>query len=520
MDEKKKILCGRFDKKIPLLVFFVSFALFAFIAYCCPLMSDDLEFAGYGFNSLKEIVDFSLYYGNGRLLGNIGAVLMSLNKLSSVLLRGFFVALLVVLIPVVAEVKNRYFYIVSFLLVFFCGISMFAQVYTWISGFQNYVPPIVFALFVCCIAQRYERIEKPKRFFLVFAAAVVSFFMQLYVEHCTVIFVLASMAFVFFCIIKRNGKRLLSVFVFISTSAGATVMFAIPKLFFDENNRTGNYREFLGSSVALLVKKIIRNALTMGNIMSMNVLLSAFIGVLSVAMIVKNKDCFKKDERTALTAVICCTVSFFVISKLVFSDTYYGVGVIAIYLAMTLFFALFAASVIAVFFKCRAKYRVVKPAVFVAVAIVCCGMLLFVSPIGDRCFLFPYVLLCIAFFYAADDFIIKEKVLEKREKPVAAIFLSCVLAVCVMSSIMFLEVKMISDAQDNYITSEMEKGATEIEICSIPYKRVCHDYDWAYGRYYCYDEWNDISFKKVDCNYWVNNHKEYFQKFFGKQIFN
>ena len=85
---------------------------------------------------------------------------------------------------------------------------------------------------------------------------------------------------------------------------------------------------------------------------------------------------------------------------------------------------------------------------------------------------------------------------------------------------MFLEVKMISDAQDNYITSEMEKGATEIEICSIPYKRVCHDYDWAYGRYYYYDEWNDISFKKVDCNYWVNNHKEYFQKFFGKQIFN
>ena len=58
-------------------IFFSSCLLFSILMYLSPLISDDIEFVSMSFPNLSDVIHYSLYYGNGRLLGNISAISLS-----------------------------------------------------------------------------------------------------------------------------------------------------------------------------------------------------------------------------------------------------------------------------------------------------------------------------------------------------------------------------------------------------------------------------------------------------------
>ena len=139
------------DKSFPFLIFGVSFLFFLLISWCAPHSSDDYLFADPELTSFRKILDYALHYGNGRLLGNLGAIYLVKHTALRVVVKAFTISALIVLIPAVLKVKSKWHYLLSMFLVIGCSSSVFAQVFSWTSGFQNYVPPVLLTLFIIYI---------------------------------------------------------------------------------------------------------------------------------------------------------------------------------------------------------------------------------------------------------------------------------------------------------------------------------------------------------------------------------
>lgn len=507
----RKLTLEKYEKIIPYIVFTITFLLFAFVSYAAPLESDDLFFSGMHFADFGEIVDYSLGYGNGRLLGNIGAVFMSHHKWVSVLVRGLSVAALSVLIPAAARVKNKAFYLVSFLLVTCCSIGMFTQSYSWLSGFQNYVPPVVFFLFVCFVAERYDEMPKALKVLSVPFCAVIAFIMQLYVEHCSVMFVICSVAFVIYSFVKTKKARVFSLFVSAAAIAGLAVMYLIPKIYITKENITKGYRQILFTSPL----KIARNAFLICENISSNSLFIVLLAAALMYIILSNRDIFGKKETKRLIFGMTFSLIFILVQNYVFSDDYNGRWKFVVFALISVFFVLFILCAAYVLYKCTKKYTITRTIVCIAVAVLCCGMLLFVSPIGTRCLFFPYVMLCIALMCFVEDTHIADLTIshEKVRLPALCTVITVCVAVTFSLFLQFCGVKFTADIRTKYIEDEMSKGATEITIFSIPYSRVTHDSAWAYRCRYFREEYEDVEFNMVSYESWLMDHDEYSERF-------
>ena len=130
-----------------ILKYFLFFCLFYSVAMLSPLVVDDYLFGSLNLSSFQENVDYVLHYGNGRLLGNLTVlylvqhpVIRSAVKALTFLLIGLFMTRIVDSISG-GENEN-----IVFLLLIAMAPQLFAQTFSWTSGFCNYAPPIVCSL--------------------------------------------------------------------------------------------------------------------------------------------------------------------------------------------------------------------------------------------------------------------------------------------------------------------------------------------------------------------------------------
>lgn len=240
------------DRRFFSILFTLSFLLLAYIAYQAPLSADDLEFSRYDF-SFSEKLQFALHYGNGRILGNLFALILIHGGILDALLRAFVFTSVIFLLPRVLELRSRIVYIFSFLLI--CGMNprIFAQVYSWMCAFINYVPPIILTLLILRIYQRARSFTTVRYYLAVAAVFLMGTASQLFVEHSTLFQIILAVLTVVHAWFLKKGDRWISVSWFIATLLGACVMFAIPKLFYILDNHTVGYREFMsGGLLAIL----------------------------------------------------------------------------------------------------------------------------------------------------------------------------------------------------------------------------------------------------------------------------
>ena len=100
---------------------------------------------------------YSLYYGNGRLLGNIGACILNNNRIVCVIVKVVMILAMMLLIPKVINIKNKVLEYIIYLMLLGTAPEIFGQVFVWTSGFQNYIPPIVFMLACMWICKCYSK---------------------------------------------------------------------------------------------------------------------------------------------------------------------------------------------------------------------------------------------------------------------------------------------------------------------------------------------------------------------------
>lgn len=215
------------------------FVIIFLIMWFSPYASDDIEFKVLGLRSFGEIAKNALYYGSGRLLGNISVFYLVNNRLAGCIVRAASIALIIVFLPCLTGMKTILGYSLSFLLVLTINAKIFGQVFSWASGFSNYAFPILLGLFVLILLDIVEKddCKKAVRIFGVILIFVFGSCAQLFVENTSSTFVVLSGAMLCNGIWRKQrfiASRLAWV---ISAFVGMIVMLLIPRIFYIDNNR-------------------------------------------------------------------------------------------------------------------------------------------------------------------------------------------------------------------------------------------------------------------------------------------
>lgn len=269
----------------------IVFSFLVLIMSLSPMIIDDFMFQSLNLNGFIENINYSLGYGNGRLLGNLGILYLMKYPLLKIIIKSLAIVFLINLIRKVlfiTEDNNIQLSVLSFLLIIGIAPQIFAEVFTWTSGFANYVPPII-CMLLCLIIIQNENTHLKHETILIFVLGVAG---QLFVEHSTVINMATALVALFYSQ-KCNREKIFVNMVWLSgTTIGTITMVFIPKLFCEFNEFEG-YQKLNLHGIRELIISIVSNAMYISKLISENVILFLALSMLLIC-IIRKKKCLKK----------------------------------------------------------------------------------------------------------------------------------------------------------------------------------------------------------------------------------
>ena len=479
------------------IIFFSSCLLFSIVMYWSPLISDDMEFARMSFSSLSDVIHYSLYYGNGRLLGNICAIILSRSLPLRVVIKAITISLVIILLPYVTHCKSLVAYLLSFVLVVAMPASLFGEVFTWTSGFSNYVPPICLTLIILFIIEItgnkcsygfWSIITVP----VIFIIGIAS---QLYVEHSSIINLLLA-GFIVVITIKEK-KRITPVAVwFASTVTGIGIMAIIPKVFYVALNRSEGYRTINISSLKEIIKSSFFHSIVLSRYWGKSYILSGALIAICMLLIYKNRNTLKTRIVKRVFAACLIWIGLYLLN----SNEEKG--------AFNLFTLLKCLIPIVVFVTVLMKCKIeeVKPVNYVMILLFCASLapFLIVSPCPNRVILQPYIIIAAVVLLNLDSAL---SIIPTNLKAVIKPGVVCLLVVSGISMVfVFMNIHNMDNVRTDYIEDAMSTHESTIEVFEIPYEYVFWDGAWAFHKYYYYEKPRDIEFTSIDYDEWVNKY--------------
>lgn len=250
------------DKQISWIMILVTFVYIAVISYITPLAStDDLNFLMMSRKPDSTMLAEALHYGNGRLLGNLTAMLLSRYLWFRTILKPAVVVGIIVLLWKLLDIRTvmgRFFMTLMFWLM---PASLMAETITWNSGFANYVPPVL-GLLACgwlvCRIDVISSSESPseggrrkniRRITMFVALGIIGFAGQLFVEHISLAAVVMSGVFVI-CM-KKRGRSIAAPVVWLAVTVAGMCLMTFISLHFKEYAFEPGYRH-VPTSVATI----------------------------------------------------------------------------------------------------------------------------------------------------------------------------------------------------------------------------------------------------------------------------
>lgn len=475
-----------------------TFILLAFIMYCTPRSSDDFEFLSLNLPSLKSLIRYALYYGNGRTLGNITAVVFNKLPALAIVVKAGIITGIIYLLPRVLNYRGLRYDLFSFLLILCVNPALFGEVYTWNCGFANYMPPIFITLLIVYLLQNYSRIKNSLArgivFVTVFALGCAG---QLFVEHTAVLNVVLATGFTVHSFKHQKSGKYLALTWLAATLIGLAAMLLIPKVFYIANNRTGNYRSVNIGSIGELIQSCATNALVLLDDCNGTFGLLISGGALISLQLTRNER--TKKTQSTLTILAAFSFIFLLVSSFMHADTiltdnsFHGMIMPGIY--EYVFRIVTAAAVLIPFviwiWTAKSNRRVLYPLLLCVVSMI---ILLPVSPIPTRVVFQAYLLVAMAFLCTLARLPLPRKQLFTR-----IICVGCC-AVTLMLCTIFFSCHTMAQEREKHILRKLDEGATQIEIFELPYRYVYWDSQWAMHRHY--DPTGKTTFVMADYTIW------------------
>ena len=224
-----------------LLLLLVLFLLTLWISWGFPPTGDDwnrIVFSKRTVDGFIALVRDHYETLNGRVMGNLLSYVLIL-PVTRYLAKAVSILLLTVMIAKLSRIRAPLALLLGFFFVMTTPRLIFIQVYTWTSGFFNYVPPMLIVLFVSLqIRPLFEK--RPLTDGLL--KAVLFFFLgvvgALFVEHVTLFSVVLAAGVLIAQAILRFKPAGFSITYLLGTLTGTAIMFASPvyrKILFAED---------------------------------------------------------------------------------------------------------------------------------------------------------------------------------------------------------------------------------------------------------------------------------------------
>lgn len=488
------------QRHIPLTAFCFSFLFFLLISWCAPYSSDDLEFATLPFTSFPQYLQYVLGYGNGRLLGNLCSIWLSNSRLMCILVKSAVLASVVVLMPLVLDLKEKQYYLASFLLVATVDPAIFGEVYAWTSGFSNYVPSVFLSLVIIYCIQHYPNVSSlGLRLLVCLAVFVLGVASQLFIEHSSGVNLLLSLAFTGWNLKQRDHKRSAVSGIWLLASAiGLVVMLAIPVVFFDPSGRAVNYRDVRMGGLGELLRSCAANIIQLSNHHFGACTLPMCFGAYVTIHITRSRWAEKWNRWLygANTAALIYLVLSFVLSL----EAYLGKAAIVQHVISGICafvpFVVWAVSA----FRLEGSLRLSMLATL-GFAFVSLAPLLVVSPIPTRVvfqahvFIMLGALLCLRELCGLLDAVCLTRIVRGAT--------AVCLALVVLLGSVFVSIRFMSQTREAHIRRELDAGASEIAIFAMPYKYTTWDHLWAQAFYN--DTGRDVTFYSIPFDEWMND---------------
>lgn len=300
-----------------LLLYFLLFTFFVFVAFNIPLTGDDWT---WGSSIGVERLDNFFKDYNGRYVSNVLELMLTRNTVFRVLFIALFSSLLIILTGKLFNTKRKSVPLLSsFILFMLIPINIYAQTFGWVAGYVNYVVSIVLLFIFLVLVNNIFGAEAPtykKRLFFLFIP--LGFATQLIVEHVTLFALFTVFSVILYTYIKHKKVYATHVSYLISSIIGALVMFSngayVKVLQGEDSYRTIKEHVSLGERIY--------NAYTenmYAYLFTDNVLIHLVISILLI-MLIQTSDSNKRVVRVLVKPIIVFIITSFALFLLVFQS--------------------------------------------------------------------------------------------------------------------------------------------------------------------------------------------------------
>ena len=369
------------NKKKKMMLFLFLFLSLFLISYFFPYVNDD-----WVWGSERGIIRFKEHFAgfNGRYLGNLLVLLLTRSRI----LKAFIISAIFTLISYILDLifnssNNAIITYIIMLINLLLPISLFQEVFSWTSGFCNYVPPMLLMLIY------FFSIKKDKKSLLFRFppfALILGISISLFIEHITVFCVALAVIKVFFALRKKVKLKKWEPLYFSGNVLGSIIMFSNSAYF---NILKGNdfYRSVPKENfIAEIISKYF--SIIYSSLISNNILILLIIGV-CFSVLYRHKVYNNRHQKKAVYYSLFFTI-YSLVSLLIDKNSEYDV--LIIYIDGILCF-LYIVSFIYLTFTLPKSFKSKKRLICIIISIfVLLIPLLFVEPISPRCFYPMYIL--------------------------------------------------------------------------------------------------------------------------------
>ena len=472
-----------------------------------PLLVDDYNFLVYENKTFRQVLDIALHYGNGRLLGNLTAIMLVRNRpimvAEKTLIMVAIAAIGARLIAGKDRTKEVLCYLLTVLLMFGAGSTIFANVFVWTSGFQNYVPSIL-AMLISTAAFLHNPQKKAAKITDGLLLVLFGIIGQLYVELHSLINLLVTLALLIYCAVRWRSKLVKSVIWFGSTAAGGGIMALIPILFSPTTDAVKNYRTLHLNGIRDIMTTAASHAASAARDFFSCQILIALLCAATLYFIKRQTPSPSREKLVKVCCIGLLTATFFGVFYSFFNQQ----------TELKKFFIVCDAVMVLscfVFFVClgvlftqipKSTEKTLLLCSFAAAILSVCPMMI-VSPFSPRCLLLSYCFLSSCLLLMLKLFLNQTQPVVWRRAILCGFCSFAALAVCL--SIIFTEIGWMSRLQVAYVKDKAKEHPQKIEAIDLPSNYLCATRFWSLSRYYYNEEPGDIEIVFLDFDEWYAN---------------
>ena len=498
------------NKKRLILFYVLFFVLFAAVMYFSPHTADDAYYDYLNLTSPYKILHFAAGYGNGRVLGNLLAVILCKSQLFAAVFRSASVCGLVYFIVRLVNDKKGYNESLTAsvaLLTVGVGGLFFGEVFSWIAGFSNYIPPMLLTLICLCVIK--ERSFKTDSLWIkiltVTGLLLCGSAAQLFTESNTLNAALLSLIILLYCIFRKRDKLLYSFTYLIASGIGTGVMLYARHFVHDKDGiyETVNYSSKIDSLSNMFtnVQDIYSKFVCW---LPKFFVLYIMLSIVLLIVIYKGGGHLTKNVKAFVTFSLCAYPAYSVLASVLDNGNFANSKMKYLYMAFTtLLFILYIISLLVCGSLLEKKRRFIFD-FLVIFALFTSAYFTVLYPVNPRCIFYSYVVFIIAFCVVFDTALAYVKI---NKNIVSKILKSGVFGMFAFLIPLYANITVMNNQVNAYIDYQVKQGEKAVYVCPLTNTDYFH-HSYASARLgytYYHEEPNDVNFMLIEQGSWLKN---------------